>query len=187
LAAHNSLFLSRHGKCIASTTPSTPPPPVSAAASPSPSRSAAKFQLGRDLVLDPGSALVTKWNHIFLVTSLLTLFLDPLYFYLPVIGGPACMQIDVGLGVFITFLRTIADLFHLLHMVMKFRTAFVAPSSRVFGRGELVVDSSAIASRYLRSDFLVDLAATLPLPQVNRQRFIIFLSLIMKKDKSSNV
>ncbi|KAE8124188.1 hypothetical protein FH972_019094 [Carpinus fangiana] len=125
-----------------------------------------KVPAWRDLVLDPGSELVTQWNHIFLVTSLLTLFLDPLYFYLPVIGGPACMQIDVGLGVFITFLRTIADLFHLLHMVMKFRTAFVAPSSRVFGRGELVVDSSAIASRYLRSDFLVDLAATLPLPQI---------------------
>ncbi|KAB8491072.1 hypothetical protein FH972_025370 [Carpinus fangiana] len=46
-----------------------------------------------------------------------------------IIGGPACMQIDMGLNVFITFPRTVADLFHLLNMVMKFRTAFVTLSS----------------------------------------------------------
>ncbi|XP_040985757.1 probable cyclic nucleotide-gated ion channel 16 [Juglans microcarpa x Juglans regia] len=117
-------------------------------------------------ILDPGSELVTRWNHFFLVTSLLTLFLDPLYLFVPVIGGPACMQIDLGLGIVVTFLRTAADLFHVLHMIMKFRTAFVAPSSRVFGRGELVMDPSAIAMRYLKTDFVVDLAATLPLPQI---------------------
>lgn len=50
-------------------------------------------------------------------------------------------------------------------MVMKFRTAFVAPSSRGLGRGELVMDAHTIAMRYLKSDFIIDLAATLPLPQ----------------------
>lgn len=49
---------------------------------------------------------------------------------------------------------------------MKFRTAYVAPTSRVFGRGELVMDPRAIARRYLGSDFVIDLAATLPLPQI---------------------
>ena len=49
---------------------------------------------------------------------------------------------------------------------MKFRTAFVAPNSRVFGRGELVMDAKEIAMRYLKSDFVIDLAAALPLPQV---------------------
>ncbi|KAI7995359.1 putative cyclic nucleotide-gated ion channel 16 [Camellia lanceoleosa] len=53
-----------------------------------------------------------------------------------------------------------------LHMAMKFRTAYVAPSSRVFGRGELVTDPWLISKQYLKSDFLIDLAATLPLPQV---------------------
>lgn len=51
-------------------------------------------------------------------------------------------------------------------MVMKFRTAFVAPSSRGLGRGELVMDAHTIAMRYLKSDFIIDLAATLPLPQI---------------------
>jgi hypothetical protein len=105
-----------------------------------------------------------------------------------IIGGPTYMQIDVGLRVFITFPKTVV---HLLHMVIKFRTAFVAPSSQIFHRGDLVVDSSTIASRYLRSDFLVDLVATLPLPQVNQQYSFsfsfFFSSLIIKKDKNPNI
>ncbi|KHN18240.1 Putative cyclic nucleotide-gated ion channel 18 [Glycine soja] len=49
---------------------------------------------------------------------------------------------------------------------MKLRTAFVAPNSRIFGRGELVMDAREIAMRYLKSDFVIDLAATIPLPQI---------------------
>ncbi|KAK9278101.1 hypothetical protein L1049_027659 [Liquidambar formosana] len=116
--------------------------------------------------LDPGSEFVTRWNKIFLVSCFIALFLDPLYFYLPIIGGPACMQIDVGLGIVVTFFRSVADLFYLMHMVIKFRTGFVAPSSRVFGRGVIVMDARKIAMRYLKSDFVMDLAATLPLPQI---------------------
>lgn len=117
-------------------------------------------------ILDPGSEFVDQWNHIFLVTCLVALFLDPLYFFLPVIGGRVCMTIDFGLAVVITLIRSVVDLFSVLHMAMKFRTAYVAPSSRVFGKGELVTDPKMIAIRYLKTDFLMDLAATLPLPQV---------------------
>ena len=129
------------------------------------------FSLGhkvtRNQILDPGSRIVSKWNYIILVTCLIALFLDPLYFYLPVIGAPACMQIDLGLGIIVTFFRTVADMFFFVHIVLKFRTAFVAPSSRVFGKGELVTDRRAIAIRYLKSSFAIDLAAALPLPQVS--------------------
>ncbi|KHN19319.1 Putative cyclic nucleotide-gated ion channel 16 [Glycine soja] len=76
------------------------------------------------------------------------------------------MQTDIVLGVFVTFSRTIADLFFLFHMVLKFRTAFVSPLSSVYGRKDLVTDPRQIASRYLRSDFAIDLFATLPLPQI---------------------
>ncbi|KAE8657953.1 cation/hydrogen exchanger family protein [Hibiscus syriacus] len=46
--------------------------------------------------------------------------------------------------------------------------SYVAPNSttRVFGRGELVMDAGKIARRYLRSDFFIDFIATLPLPQI---------------------
>lgn len=122
--------------------------------------------LWRHQILDPDSNIVTYWNHVFLITSILALFLDPLYFYVPYVGGPACLSIDISLAATVTFFRTVADIFHLLHILMKFRTAFVARSSRVFGRGELVMDSREIAMRYLKTDFLIDVAAMLPLPQV---------------------
>ncbi|KAI3462993.1 hypothetical protein Pfo_019656 [Paulownia fortunei] len=122
--------------------------------------------LWHNQILDPNSDIVNLWNHIFLITCLISLFIDPLYFYLPYVGGEACMSTDNKASIVITYFRTLADLFYLLHMIMKFRMAFVAPSSRVFGRGELVKDPQEITMRYLKSDFIVDLAATLPLPQI---------------------
>uniref|UniRef100_A0A2P2L4A8 Putative cyclic nucleotide-gated ion channel 17 n=1 Tax=Rhizophora mucronata TaxID=61149 RepID=A0A2P2L4A8_RHIMU len=123
----------------------------------------------RQKILDPGSNIVLRWNRIFLVSCLMALFIDPLYFYLPTVGGDAdssCVDTDFKLRIAVTCLRTVADLFYLLHMLIKFRTAYIAPSSRVFGRGELVMDPKKIARRYIRSDFFIDLIATLPLPQI---------------------
>ena len=124
-------------------------------------------------ILNPQSKFVAQWNRTFLYVCIAALFLDPLYFYFPITGDKACMQTDLVLGVFVTFSRTIADLFFLFHMVLKFRTAYIAPTSRVYGRKELVTDPRDIASRYLKHDFIVDLLATLPLPQV-----FLFFSLI---------
>lgn len=120
-------------------------------------------------MLDPGSDIVLRWNRVFLVSCLLALFIDPLYFYLPTVtrtGESSCVNSDFNLRIVVTFFRTIADLFYFLHMIIKFRTAYVAPNTRVFGRGELVMDPKKIARRYMRSDFFIDLVATLPLPQV---------------------
>ncbi|KAL3532913.1 hypothetical protein ACH5RR_006434 [Cinchona calisaya] len=123
----------------------------------------------RKRILDPGSDIVLTWNRVFIVSCLVALFVDPLYFYLPSIGGSQnlqCVKTDMKLRIVVTFFRTIADLFYLLHVIIKFRTAYVAPSSRVFGRGELVMDPKKIAQRYIRSDFFIDFIATLPLPQI---------------------
>ncbi|KAG0473798.1 hypothetical protein HPP92_015655 [Vanilla planifolia] len=57
-------------------------------------------------------------------------------------------------------------------MAFQFRTAFIAPSSRVFGRGELVIDPAQIANRYLRRFFITDFLAVLPLPQLVVWRFL---------------
>ena len=127
---------------------------------------ASHILLWRYQILDPDSEFVAYWNKVFLVTSLLALFIDPLYFFLPTVGGPACLTADPKISILLTVLRSFADLFYLLHMVMKFRTAFVAPNSRIVGRGELVMDARQIAMRYLKSDFVIDLAATIPLPQI---------------------
>jgi len=53
-----------------------------------------------------------------------------------------------------------------VHMFLRFRTAFIKPSTRFFGRGELVTNQKAIAARYLKMDFWIDFLAVLPVPQV---------------------
>ncbi|KAL6296455.1 hypothetical protein ACE6H2_004597 [Prunus campanulata] len=120
-------------------------------------------------ILDPGSDIFLQWNRIFLFSCLVALFVDPLFFYLPSVlndGSSSCMATDLNLGIVATCFRTLADMFYLLHLFIKLRTAYVSPSSRVFGRGELVMDPKKIARRYLRTDFFIDLIATLPLPQI---------------------
>ncbi|XP_021858425.1 probable cyclic nucleotide-gated ion channel 16 [Spinacia oleracea] len=115
---------------------------------------------------DPRSEFITSWNNLFLVTCLVTLFLDPLYFYVPTICGYACLNTNFQLLIIVTLIRTISDFLYLTHIFLKFRTAFISRNSRVFGRKELVMDPKAIAAKYLTSDFIIDVAAMLPLPQI---------------------
>lgn len=133
-------------------------------------------------IFDPGSELVQRWNKIFLITCLVALFLDPLYFYLPLFNNTAsCMKVDMNLEITVTVFRSITDLFYILHMILKFRTAFIAPSSRVFGRGELVVDPKQIAWRYVKGGFVLDLLASLPLPQ-----FVIWILIPVARNSSAD-
>ncbi|TKY67205.1 putative cyclic nucleotide-gated ion channel 15 [Spatholobus suberectus] len=117
-------------------------------------------------LLDPRGQTIHRWNKIFLVACLVSMFVDPLFFYLPLVRDEVCIDIGTALEVFLTMIRSMADVFYMIQILMKFRTAYVAPSSRVFGRGELVIDSSKIATRYLSKGFLLDFIAALPLPQV---------------------
>ncbi|XP_022732315.1 probable cyclic nucleotide-gated ion channel 14 [Durio zibethinus] len=123
----------------------------------------------RERILDPSSEIFLQWNRIFLIWCLVALFVDPLFFYLPSVinkDTTSCMDTDLNLGIVVTCFRTLADAFYILHIIIKFRTAYVSPTSRVFGRGELVTDPDMIAMRYLKSDFFIDLVAALPLPQM---------------------
>lgn len=119
-------------------------------------------------ILDPRGPTIRRWNKIFLVACLVSLFVDPLFFYLPVVNEDLCIDIGFTLELVLTIIRSISDIFYTIQIYMRFRTAYVAPSSRVFGRGELVIDSSKIASRYLKRYFWIDAIAALPLPQVCR-------------------
>ncbi|KAI4322279.1 hypothetical protein L6164_021990 [Bauhinia variegata] len=116
-------------------------------------------------ILDPRGQTIHRWNKIFLVACLVSLFVDPLFFYLPVVRDEACINIGITLEAILTIIRTVADIFYMIQIFMRFRTSYVAPSSRVFGRGELVIDSSKIALKYLCKGFLLDFIAALPLPQ----------------------
>ncbi|KAA3462279.1 cyclic nucleotide-gated ion channel 1-like isoform X2 [Gossypium australe] len=117
--------------------------------------------------LNPQGEFLQNWNKMFLLSCAIALAIDPLFFYIPVVkGNLKCLDLDNKLGVVASVLRTLIDAFYAIHIVFQFRTAFIAPSSRVFGRGELIEDPWAIAKRYLFKNFFIDILAILPLPQM---------------------
>ncbi|CAL0305444.1 unnamed protein product [Lupinus luteus] len=121
----------------------------------------------RKKILDPQGPFLQKWNKIFVLSCLIAVSLDPLFLYVPVINdGRKCLSLDRTMEITATVLRSFSDIFYIIHIIFQFHTGFIAPSSRVFGRGVLVEDAWAIAMRYLTSYFLVDILAVLPLPQV---------------------
>ncbi|WOL19336.1 protein CNGC15b [Canna indica] len=130
-------------------------------------------------LFDPRSPAIHRWNKIFLVASLVSLFLDPLFFYIPETRSMECIDIGIQLEVALTIARSLADAFYAIQIFVRLRTAFVAPSSRVLGRGELVIDPTKIASRYLSKSFCLDLIAALPLPQ-----FLIWVVIPNLKDST---
>ncbi|XP_074272088.1 cyclic nucleotide-gated ion channel 1-like [Silene latifolia] len=119
-------------------------------------------------ILDPQDWFLHRLNKIFLISCVWSVAFDPLFFYIPIIDGKnKCIKLDSTLKVIACVLRTLNDLFYLLRIILQFRTGFIAPSSRVFGQGELIKDPSAIAKRYVYSYFFVDLLAVLPFPQLS--------------------
>ncbi|XP_028077585.1 cyclic nucleotide-gated ion channel 1-like [Camellia sinensis] len=121
----------------------------------------------RKKILDPQGPFLQKWNKIFVLSCVLAVSLDPLFFYIPVIDDDKkCLGLDKKLEITAIVLRFFTDIFYILHIIFQFRTGFIAPSSRVFGRGVLVKDAWAIAKRYLSSYLIIDIFAVLPLPQV---------------------
>ncbi|XP_007011917.2 PREDICTED: probable cyclic nucleotide-gated ion channel 5 [Theobroma cacao] len=124
-------------------------------------------------IFDPQDKFLLLCNKLFFVSCILAVSVDPLFFYLPVINNSEnCLMMDKKLAVTATTLRTIIDAFYLMRMALQFRTAYIAPSSRVFGRGELVIDPAQIAKRYLQRYFIIDFLAVLPLPQIIVWRFL---------------
>lgn len=138
------------------------------------------YKRGTRKIFDPRGKFLRVWNKIFLVACIVSLFVDPLFFYLQLVWKDQCINIGVPLEVILTIVRSISDLFYMIQIFVRFRTAYVAPSSRVFGRGELVIDSSKIATRYLRTWFFFDLMAALPLPQVRLTCDTIFFNFELK-------
>lgn len=124
------------------------------------------YEVVKKKIFDPRGHVINQWNKIFLVSCLISLFVDPLFFYLPGMKPGMCMDINLSLEISLSVVRSIVDAFYMIQIFIRFRTAYVAPSSRVFGRGELVIDPSKITSKYLYRDFWLDLVAAVPLPQV---------------------
>ncbi|KAG6588397.1 putative cyclic nucleotide-gated ion channel 8, partial [Cucurbita argyrosperma subsp. sororia] len=131
------------------------------------------LKVSEQKIFDPQDKSLLFWNKLFVLCCILAVSIDPLFFYLPVFNHASyCLGMDTQLAVTTTTARTAVDLFYLIRMAFQFRTAYIAPSSRVFGRGELVIDPAEIAKRYLQRYFIADFLAVLPFPQVVVWRFL---------------
>ncbi|KAF9688870.1 hypothetical protein SADUNF_Sadunf01G0032900 [Salix dunnii] len=125
------------------------------------------LKVSEKMIFDPQHKSLLLWNRLLVMSCILSVSIDPLFFYLPIFNYQmTCLGMDTKLAAAITTMRTILDVFYLIRIALQFRTAYVAPSSRVFGRGELVIDPAQIASRYLSRYFIVDFLSVLPLPQI---------------------
>ncbi|KAF7065728.1 hypothetical protein CFC21_071802 [Triticum aestivum] len=127
-------------------------------------------------IYDPQDPFLMRMNRLFVFSCIISVATDPLFFYLPSVNvtqSNTCIGFKRELAVAATAVRTAIDFFYLARIVLQFHTAFIAPSSRVFGRGELVVDHGDIARRYLRRFFIVDLLSVLPLPQIQMYKFFM--------------
>ena len=124
----------------------------------------------RKTILDPQGQFLQTWNKIFVLCCVISLALDPLFFYIPVInnieGDDKCLDADKKLTTIACVLRSLFDTFYVVRIIFQFRTGFISPSSRVFGRGETINDPVAIAKKYLSTYFIIDILSILPLPQV---------------------
>ncbi|XP_027933201.1 cyclic nucleotide-gated ion channel 1-like [Vigna unguiculata] len=121
----------------------------------------------RKKILDPQSSMLQKWNKIFVISCVLAVSVDPFFFYIPVIDDDKkCLDLSGSLQITASVFRTFFDLFYILHIIFQFKTGFIPPSSRTFGRGELIDDPVAITKRYLTSYFFIDILSIIPLPQV---------------------
>ncbi|KAH7865322.1 hypothetical protein Vadar_005168 [Vaccinium darrowii] len=139
------------------------------------------LKVSQKKIFDPQDKSLLFWNKLLVISCILAVSVDPLFFYLPVFDlEESCLGIDANLAHAITTLRTMIDAFYLMRIGLQFRTAYIAPSSRVFGRGELVIDPTQIATRYLHRYFIVDLLSVLPLPQIVVWKF-------MQQQKGSDV
>ncbi|KAK1406402.1 hypothetical protein QVD17_41699 [Tagetes erecta] len=118
-------------------------------------------------VKNPHAKEVHKWNQFVVISCLLAIFLDPLFFYLlSVDKGRKCIVFNWQMTKIIVFFRSVTDFIYLIHMLVQFRLAFISPESRVVGAGDLVDDPKKIALHYLFGFFFLDLFIVLPLPQI---------------------
>ncbi|KAG2664834.1 hypothetical protein I3760_16G101800 [Carya illinoinensis] len=138
-------------------------------------------------IMNPHAKVVQQWNKFFVISCLVAIFVDPLFFFLlSTIEDNRCIVINWPLTKTIVAFRSLTDLIYFFRMLLQFRLAYVAPESRVVGAGELVDHPKKIALNYIRGFFFIDLFVVLPLPQYI-PRLYRFLPLLAGQSSSSLV
>ncbi|VVA99348.1 unnamed protein product [Arabis nemorensis] len=113
-------------------------------------------------IMNPHSKAVQWWAKFFALSSLVAIFIDPLFFFLMYVQqNDKCIIFDwPNIMGFVT-VRTLVDVIFLANILLQFRLAYVARES-----GQLVDSPKKIALHYLLRYFFLDLFIVLPLPQI---------------------
>ncbi|KAJ0049623.1 hypothetical protein Pint_16797 [Pistacia integerrima] len=118
-------------------------------------------------IMNPHTKVVQQWNQFYVISCLVAIFIDPLFFFLLYIQKDnKCIAINWPWTTAIVFFRSVTDFVYFLNMLLQFKLAYVAPESMVVGAGELVDHPKKIALHYLHGYFCFDFFIVLPLPQI---------------------
>ena len=115
-------------------------------------------------ILEPEGEFLQMWNVMFIVSCVIAVSLDPLFFYLPVIHEDRkCLALDTKLKIIAICLRSVTNFIHLLNIILQFLCPYIDEDERKLGRTKAVTDAWPIAKRYLWSYFIFDILAIIPL------------------------
>ncbi|KAL8530087.1 hypothetical protein ACS0TY_007251 [Phlomoides rotata] len=118
-------------------------------------------------VMNPHAKILQNWNKFFIISCSFAILLDPFFFFLLYVQeNNKCIILNWSMATILIVLRSMNDFIYLLHILLQFRLAYVAPGSIVGGRAELIDDPKRIARNYLSRLFIIDFFAVLPLSQI---------------------
>ncbi|XP_071725871.1 cyclic nucleotide-gated ion channel 4-like [Rutidosis leptorrhynchoides] len=113
--------------------------------------------------LDPTSPWVQEWNRVFLLVCIMSLFIDPLFFYtLSISEACMCVFVDGWFAVTVTVLRCMMDVLHLWSMWLHFKMNRWWRVSLPRQHRNMVGWFVAVA----KNQFLLDVFIILPIPQL---------------------
>ena len=77
-------------------------------------------------ILDQRKAFLKRWNVGFVLSCVIAVSLDPLFFYHPVINEEKkCILLDKKLWITAIILRSFFDIIYLLHIILQFCNGFI--------------------------------------------------------------
>eukprot|EP00270_Netrium_digitus_P021426 TRINITY_DN9164_c0_g1_i1.p1 TRINITY_DN9164_c0_g1~~TRINITY_DN9164_c0_g1_i1.p1 ORF type:complete len:914 (-),score=241.95 TRINITY_DN9164_c0_g1_i1:493-3114(-) len=130
-------------------------------------------------VMNPNSLFARQWIRFSVFNCLLAFSLDPLFFFvLDASPDYNCIYFNRSFAIALTIIRSISDVLFFIDLVLQFRLAFVVTSQHARRQslkkyldrqqvkvGDLITDSRAIATNYMRRMLVWDVLTVLPLPQ----------------------
>ncbi|KAI5347218.1 hypothetical protein L3X38_015097 [Prunus dulcis] len=114
-------------------------------------------------------ANIPLWNQIFVISCVIAVSLDPLFFYIPFIDEDLkCLGMDKNLKVVALVLRSLLDITFIVHIICQIRQAFKTVNSKLQTTRNSGWESKAkaVARNLSWRSVVTDVLALLPIPQV---------------------